>query len=105
NGMIESRVRICTSGRKGVRGWIIKICVETRRRSVLIIERTASGQNSAIRQNRRAHLDARLGHIRSPAPRRSARPEVDEFSRRSGGIAAAHDEDARIIIITGHEGK
>src|SRR5215813_1171470 len=103
--MIESRVRICTGGRKGARRWIIKIRVETCCRRVLIVERSASCQNLAVCENGRTHLDARLRHVWSVVPGGRGGSKVDELSRGRRRIAAAQDEDTGIIIVGRCEGK
>jgi hypothetical protein len=51
-------------------------------------ERAACGQDLAIGQDGGAHLDTKFGPVRFPVPSQCGRPEVDEFSRRSSGIAA-----------------
>src|SRR5215813_14534955 len=103
--MIESRVRIRTSGREGVGRWIIKIRVETCCRRVLIVERSASCQNLAICENRRTHLYARLRHVGPPVPSGRWRRKIDGLRGGRRRVAASEDEDTGTVIVGRCEGK
>src|SRR2546422_10182562 len=97
--MIETWVSVRARRTETIRVWVIKVGILARGSCVFVIGGSADSQHFAVGQNRRVHLDPRLGHRWSGLPLERGGREVDDLRRRRGWGAAAQNHHPRSISV------
>ena len=102
-GVIEAWVSVHSRGTETVRIRIVQVGIPACGCCILIVRRSADGQDSAVRQDRRIHFGAGLRHRRSVLPLHRRRAEIDDFRRCRGRVAAAENHHARSVSVGGSQ--
>src|SRR5262249_33839759 len=84
---------------------IKQVGIQAQGACVFVVYRSAEGENLPVRQNGRVHFVATRRHVHAGRPGRSCRVEIDEFGGLGGRASSTHDEDYRVVVLGGQQGK
>ena len=103
--MVQTRKRVGAGRTERIRVRIIQVSVQAGCRRILIVRRPPDREHFAVWENRRVHLDTRLGHWWSVLPLRCRGRQVDDLGRLRRRIAATKNRDPRPVLIGRRQGE